>query len=85
MNTTLIVITITSLIVSIVMSYKAGGSYDKGCIDGYNAACDKMYVKFKASLDTLSAEYNEAIYRCNEARDLYKAKLEALNNELNEK
>ena len=80
---TLKIIVITIFIVGIISAYIAGGCYSKGYYagrrDGYKKCCDEH----KVTLDSLSAEYkeaidsyNEATYWYNKVRLLYEAKLE---------
>lgn len=91
---TLKIIVITIFIVGIISAFIAGVCYRKGYYagrsDGYKIFCDE----YKATLDSLSAEYkeaidsyNEATYWCNKVRSLYEAELETSSqtDKLNEK
>lgn len=82
MKTRTIILVIITAVVSIIATYKAGVSYNKGYIDGYRAASQNH----RAASDSLSTEYKVAIkeyeeakYWCNKVRDLYNEKLDSLN------
>ena len=92
--TTLKIVVITIFIVGSVAAYIACVCYRKGYNAGRSDGYKEFYDEHKASLDSLSAEYKEAIstyneakYWCNKVRSLYEAELEtSLRTEkLNEK
>ncbi len=83
MKTFLITSYIATVVAYIIMSYIAGCSYDKGYIEGYDAA----YKKDEAYLDSflirgrkIVFERDRAIALCDDLQELYFQKLDSINS-----
>lgn len=77
-----IAVIIILIVACLIVAYKAGGSYNKGYIDGYKASHQKHKATFYSLLvDYKKAikEYEEAKFWYNEVCVLYNARLDSLN------